>query len=50
MQRRGKHAFTTIEWLCFLRDQCRGVILKVIGVTVQFTGIELRDIRRTVTA
>jgi hypothetical protein len=26
-QRRDKHAFTTIEVLCFLREPCRGVII-----------------------
>jgi hypothetical protein len=26
MQRRYKHAFSTIERLCFLRGPCRGVI------------------------
>jgi hypothetical protein len=31
MQRRGKNTCTTIERLCFLRDPCRGVILKIVG-------------------
>jgi hypothetical protein len=35
MQRRGKHASSTIERLCFLRGPCRGVILKTIGAAVQ---------------
>jgi hypothetical protein len=34
-QRRGKHASTTIEGLCFLRGPCRAVILKISGVIVQ---------------
>jgi hypothetical protein len=33
MQRRGKHASTTIEGLCFLRGLCRGVTLKTIRTT-----------------
>jgi hypothetical protein len=34
MQRLDKHASTTIEGLCFLRDLCRGVILKTTGAAV----------------
>jgi hypothetical protein len=44
LQRRGKHATTTIEGLCFLRGSCQGVILKKTGATVQ-----LPYIRRTAT-
>jgi hypothetical protein len=40
MQRRGKHASTTIEELCFLRGPCRGVILKITAVTVHLRDIE----------
>jgi hypothetical protein len=35
MDRRDKHAFTTIKGLCFLCGRSRGIILKETGVTSQ---------------
>jgi hypothetical protein len=35
IQRRDKHTSSTIERLCFLRDPCRGIILKTVGARVE---------------
>jgi hypothetical protein len=40
MQERCKHAFSTIERLCFLRGQCKVVIKKS---SVEKNGVEFRD-------
>jgi hypothetical protein len=39
MQRRAKHASTTIQGLCFLRGPCQRVVFKTIGVTVQLSEV-----------
>jgi hypothetical protein len=40
MQRRSKHASTTIDGLCFLRSPCRGYIIKTTFDTIQSTRVE----------